>query len=190
MALADDLWVFGYGSLIWRPGFVFRESRPATVYGWHRAFCVYSEHYRGTAAQPGLVLGLDRGGSCRGVLFRVARAEREATLAYLRERELVTHVYKERLVPIRLPEGKVMAVTYVADPEHRQYAGGLGFAEQVELIAAAQGIAGRCRDYLAATVTEIERLGLADGALHRLHKAVQARPEAPLGDHAVAHLAG
>ncbi|MDD3446211.1 MAG: gamma-glutamylcyclotransferase [Zavarzinia sp.] len=187
---AGDLFVFGYGSLIWRPGFPYLGVQPAILHGYHRAFCIYSEHYRGTPARRGLVLGLDRGGCCRGMVFRVAAEARDATLAYLRERELVTHVYKERVMPVRTAAGTVPALTYVADPAHGQYAGKLPFDDQVRIIAEAEGSAGRNRDYLAATVAELERLGLHDDRLHRLDKAVRARPEAPLGDHPVAHLQG
>ncbi|PWR25110.1 gamma-glutamylcyclotransferase [Zavarzinia aquatilis] len=188
--LSGDLFVFGYGSLIWRPGFSYLDCRPATLRGYHRAFCIYSHHYRGTCERPGLVLGLDRGGSCRGVVFRVAAAERDATLAYLRERELVTNVYIEKVLPVRSDAGSHAAVTYVADRAHEQYAGGLDFERQVAMIAGAEGIAGRNRDYLAATVDEITRLGLGDSALHRLRQAVDAVPAEAMGDHAVAHLQG
>jgi len=184
-----DLWVFGYGSLMWRPGFAYLGVRAGTVHGWHRSFSIYTTHYRGTPARPGLVLGLDRGGSCRGLVFQVAAGERAATLAYLRERELVTHVYLERMVPVLTDQGAVSAVTYVVDPRHEQYAGKLPFDEQVRLIAGAEGIAGRNRDYLAATVAELDRLAIADSLIHRLHKAVEAVPEAqPLGDRPVTHL--
>ncbi|PWR18922.1 gamma-glutamylcyclotransferase [Zavarzinia compransoris] len=190
MAAAGDCWVFAYGSLIWRPGFAFLEAVPATLHGYHRAFCIYSHHYRGTPERRGLVLGLARGGSCRGMAFRVAADAWAETLGYLRERELVTNVYKERLLPVRLAAGVVEAVTYVADPGHEQYARGLTFEDQVRMIAGAAGIAGRNRDYLAATVQEMERLGLGDGVLHRLNRAVQALPEAPLGEHEIARHAG
>lgn len=190
MAAAADGWVFAYGSLIWKPGFPFLEALPATLHGYHRAFCIYSFHYRGTPERRGLVLGLARGGSCRGMAFRVAASDWPATLDYLRERELVTNVYKERVVPVRTGQGVVPAVTYVADPAHEQYAHGLGFDEQVRMIAGAAGIAGRNRDYLAATVQEMERLGLGDGLLHRLNRAVQAIPAPPLGEHDIARHAG
>ena len=119
-----DLWVFGYGSLMWRPGFAYVERRPALLRGWRRRLCVYSHVYRGTAERPGLVLGLDRGGACRGVAFRVEAALAEATVRYLRERELVTAVYLERVVPVTLDDGRrVSALTYLADRAHGQYAG-------------------------------------------------------------------
>lgn len=186
MSRSQDLYVFAYGSLIWRPDFAFLEAVPATLHGWHRAFCVYSTHYRGTAARPGLVLGLDRGGSCRGLVYRVAGDAVAETLAILRAREQVNYVYLEQTVPLRTPRGPVAAVTYAIDRSHAQYAGKLPFETQVAMIARAEGLAGRNRDYLAATAAELRRLGLADRALDRLEAAVAATPTPPLGDHMVA----
>src|ERR1700704_6776340 len=120
-----DLWVFGYGSLMWRPGFEFIEKVPARLIGEHRALCVYSFVHRGTPENPGLVLGLDRGGGCRGIAYRVAAARREATLAYLREREQVTKVYLETMRRVTLASGEANAVVYVVDRGHPQYAGRL-----------------------------------------------------------------
>ena len=94
---ADDLWVFGYGSLIWRPGFDFLERVPARLIGAHRALCVFSHVHRGTPGRPGLVLGLDFGGACRGVAYRVAAKKRADTIAYLRAREQATNVYRETM---------------------------------------------------------------------------------------------
>ena len=124
----SDFWVFGYGSLMWRPGFPHRERVPALLGGAHRALCIYSWVHRGTQARPGLVLGLDRGGSCRGVAYRVDGGARDEVIAYLRERELVTAVYHETWRPVRLLAAgnrAVRALTYVADREHAQYAGRL-----------------------------------------------------------------
>src|SRR4051794_23010766 len=121
-----DLWVFGYGSLMWRPGFPHVERRHASLYGYHRSLCVLSHVHRGTPERPGLVLGLDRGGRCLGVAFRVAAREAEATVAYLRGREQVTAVYLERRLPIRLDDGRrVEALAYAVDRRHPQYAGAL-----------------------------------------------------------------
>src|SRR6201995_4229898 len=106
MAGSEDLWVFGYGSLIWRPGFSFAERRIATIHGYHRSLCIYSHVHRGTPERPGLVLGLDRGGACAGVAFRVAAARRVETLGYLRERELVTSVYREALLRTLIDDGR------------------------------------------------------------------------------------
>ena len=125
---AGDLWVFGYGSLMWRPGFDFVERVDARLIGAHRALCVYSFVHRGTPERPGLVLGLDRGGACRGIAFRVAAAKRAETVAYLRAREQVTMVYREFVRPVRLktnPERAVPALCYMVDRSHPQYAGRL-----------------------------------------------------------------
>src|SRR5437762_8819677 len=123
---AGDLWVFSYGSLMWRPDFPFIERVEARLIGAHRALCVYSFVHRGTPERPGLVLGLDRGGSCRGVAFRVEAQRAAATIAYLRAREQVTAVYVERRVRVRLDdEREVEALTYVVDRRHVQYAGKL-----------------------------------------------------------------
>ena len=119
-----SLWVFGYGSLMWRPGFAYARRCKATLRGWRRSLCVYSHVYRGSPERPGLVLGLDRGGACAGVAFEVAEALRETTMRYLREREQATAVYLERIAPITLECGeRVPALTYVADRLHEQYAG-------------------------------------------------------------------
>src|SRR6202451_3621097 len=113
---AEDLWVFGYGSLMWHPGFEFLERIPARLIGLHRALCVYSFVHRGTPERPGLVLGLDRGGACQGIAFRVASADRAKTIAYLRAREQVTSVYRESVRRITFkgePARQVPALCYV-----------------------------------------------------------------------------
>ena len=164
----DDFWVFAYGSLMWHPGFPFLDGRPALLRGYHRSFCVFSHHYRGTPEQPGLVLGLARGGSCRGIAFRVARAEAASVQAYLDERELVTYAYQPRSLTVALPEGSVTAYTYVADPAHAQYAGDLGVERSAEIIMRAEGCAGLNRDYLINTVRRLETEGFVDRNLHAL----------------------
>ena len=129
-----DLWVFGYGSLMWRPGFEFIERVPARLIGEHRALCVYSFVHRGTPEKPGLVLGLDRGGACRGIAFRVAEKHSTATIAYLREREQVTSVYREVKRSVWLENEareRVSALVYVVDRGHAQYAGRLSLTEAV-----------------------------------------------------------
>ena len=166
----SDLWVFGYGSLMWRPGFPFLEARPGRLIGFHRALCVYSVFHRGTNERPGLVLGLDRGGSCRGVAFRVAAAEREEVLAYLRKRELVTDVYLERVRPVAIEGASeaVEAVTYLVDRKHRQYAGVLPYERLLELVRAGSGESGANRDYVLQTAAHLDELGIADATLARL----------------------
>ena len=166
-----DLWVFGYGSLIWRPGFEFIEQVPARLIGEHRALCVYSFDHRGTPEKPGLVLGLDRGGACRGVAFRVAAKRRESTIDYLRSREQTTHVYREVMRSVWLDNearGRVSALTYVVDRGHVQYAGRLPLLEQFRIVQQGHGRSGNNRDYVLSTVKAIEAEGFRDGQLHRL----------------------
>ena len=174
LAPNGDLWVFGYGSLMWRPGFDHIDVQPAMLGGYHREFCIYSHHHRGTPDHPGLVLGLDRGGCCRGLAFRVAAAHVEATVAYLDERELVTSAYKPRTLPVRLGDGKVPAYTFVADRTHPQYAGHLDAAAAAAIIMDAQGQSGLNRDYLINTVRHLENLGFTDGRVHKLLERVEA----------------
>jgi cation transport protein ChaC len=174
-----DLWVFGYGSLIWRPGFEFLEQIEARLIGAHRALCVYSFMHRGTPEKPGLVLGLDRGGTCRGVAFRVAAPRRAATIAYLREREQVTSVYLERMRPVWLkgePELRVSALCYMVDRSHAQYAGRLTLDQQFHHVQQGHGHAGPNRDYVVATVTALEALGLREGELHVLAQRLKNAP--------------
>ncbi|MFQ5954693.1 MAG: gamma-glutamylcyclotransferase [Kiloniellales bacterium] len=174
LAPGQDAWVFGYGSLMWDPGFAHEEVQPALLYAYHRAFCIYSHRYRGTPERPGLVLGLDCGGSCRGRAYRVAGDRAAETLEYLWDREMVSGVYLPRRVSVRLARGRVECWTFVADRNHVQYAGALGLEEQVGLILQGCGDNGRCRDYLANTVRHLDELGIEDGPLHRLMALVEA----------------
>lgn len=164
-----DLWVFAYGSLIWKPGFAFIEQSPARLIGEHRSLCIYSMVHRGTYEKPGLVLGLDRGGACQGLAFRVAATERKATVSYLREREQVTGVYREVLRSVWLKGGaRVSALAYVADRSHDQYAGRLTLDEQLRLVRQGHGAYGPNDEYVIATVTALEAHGIRDVPLHRL----------------------
>jgi cation transport protein ChaC len=176
-----DLWVFGYGSLMWRPGFDFLERVPARLIGLHRALCVYSFVHRGTPEQPGLVLGLDRGGACRGIAYRVAANDRAKTVAYLRGREQVTSVYLETTRQIRLegdPQRQVAALCYVVDRGHPQYAGRLSLAEQLHFVRQGHGRSGANRDYVLATVPALEALGYRETALHLLADRLKGVHEA------------
>lgn len=158
-----DFWVFGYGSLIWRPGFAHVETRRARLHGFRRSLCVYSWFHRGTPERPGLVLGLDRGGSCIGLAFRVPGELRDEVLAYLRERELVTNVYLERTLAVRLDDGEtVNAICYVVDREHEQYAGSLTTTDAVAVVKGAAGQSGINEDYVLSTLTHLEALGIRD----------------------------
>ncbi len=202
MKQSGEVWVFAYGSLMWDPGFAYLEAAPALLRGYHRAFCIYSFVYRGTEARPGLVLGLDRGGACKGMAFRIAAAEGAGVLDYLDAREKVTDVYVRRAVPITvggaaisaggrplsaggrpLSAGgrKVTAHTYVADREHHQYAGKQTLEDAAALIAQGMGVGGSNRDYLESTVNHLDELGITDGPLHQLHALVRGMAEVQAG---------
>ncbi|TPN49658.1 gamma-glutamylcyclotransferase [Mesorhizobium sp. B1-1-4] len=158
-----DFWVFGYGSLIWRPGFAHVETRRARLHGYRRALCVYSFVHRGTRESPGLVLGLDRGGSCVGLAFRVPGELRDEVIAYLRERELVTNVYLERMLNVRLDGGgTVEAVAYIVDRNHEQYAGALDAAHAADVVRGAVGQSGNNEDYVSSTLDHLRALGIRD----------------------------
>jgi glutathione-specific gamma-glutamylcyclotransferase len=181
---AEDLWVFGYGSLLWQPGFAFMERVPARLIGAHRALCVYSFVHRGTPEQPGLVLGLDRGGACRGIAFRVAAADRPATLGYLRGREQVTKVYRESVRSVWLegdPQQRVPALCYVVDRGHPQYAGRLTLAQQLHYIRQGHGQSGPNRDYVLETVHALEALGYRESELHLLAERLKGVHETHAG---------
>ncbi len=178
---AGDLWVFGYGSLMWRPGFDFLERTEARLVGAHRALCVYSFVHRGTPERPGLVLGLDLGGACRGVAYRVAAARRAETIAYLRRREQVTMVYRECVRPIWLkcePMRRVPALCYMVDRSHAQYAGRLTLDQQLHHVRQGHGQSGANRDYVVSTVAALEALGLCETELHLLAERLKGIHEA------------
>ncbi len=174
----DNIWVFAYGSLMWRPEFEFIEAEPALLRGYHRAFCIYSYIYRGSPDHPGLVLGLDAGGSCLGRAFRLAAEAAPDILAAIDVREMIYQVYRERRLPITLIErdGKprVRAQTYVADRAGPQYTGKLKPARMAELIRQGEGTAGSAREYLANTVHHLNQIGLPDSRLQALLQDVNA----------------
>ncbi|MDR6952338.1 cation transport protein ChaC [Ancylobacter sp. 3268] len=165
---ATDLWVFGYGSLMWNPGFAHEEAVPARLIGAHRSLCVLSVHWRGTAERPGLVLGLDRGGSCVGLAFRVAAARAEATIAYLREREQVTKIYREATRRVWLRDGSqrsVPALAFLVDRGHAQYAGAMGREQRLHLVRQGHGVGGPNVDYVRATARHLADLAIVDDEL-------------------------
>jgi cation transport protein ChaC len=178
---AEDLWVFGYGSLMWRPGFDFLERRNARLVGAHRALCVYSFVHRGTPERPGLVLGLDRGGNCRGIAYRVAAGKRAETVAYLRAREQVTLVYREAVRAVWLdddPQQAIHALCYMVDRGHRQYAGRLPVQRQLHFVRQGHGRSGACRDYVLAAVKELDAQGIRDDDLALLAERLKGTHEA------------
>ncbi|MEQ8823263.1 MAG: gamma-glutamylcyclotransferase [Filomicrobium sp.] len=166
-----DLWVFGYGSLMWRPGFDYEERVRARVHGYSRSFCVYSVHHRGVEGRPGLVLGLDRGGSCEGIAYRVSAEKSAATLSYLRAREQVNGVYREARITISLLEGEkrdVFGLTYVAERAHPSYVPAMPLSKQARLISTARGLSGQNVAYLVNTWAHLEELGIRDKTFERL----------------------
>jgi glutathione-specific gamma-glutamylcyclotransferase len=167
----NDLWIFGYGSLMWRPGFEYVESLRARLTGYRRCFCIYTTNHRGTPARPGLVLGLDRGGVCDGVAYRVAPADARATAEYLRVREQVNGVYREAHVPVTLDGPKhreVLAQAYIVERAHPSYTGPLSLRAQAQLIRGARGISGNNLDYLINTLAHLDTLGIAEPELNRV----------------------
>ena len=170
------LWVFGYGSLLWNPGFPVAERRLARLDGFARSFCMSSIHHRGTVKNPGLVLALDpqSDAACNGLAFRVPDDHAEATVGYLRERELISSAYVERLLDITLSDGaQVTALVYVVDTAHEQYVGGIALEEQARIISTAIGGRGPNTEYLWNTVDHLEELGIGDDDLSWL--AVRVR---------------
>lgn len=169
-----DLWIFGYGSLMWDPCFSHVESRPALIYGYHRELCIYSSRWRGTPQRPGLVLGLDRGGACRGVAFRIAAAQVARSLESLWDREMRRGVYHPRLLHARLPGRTARVLAFVANPLHPGYAGTLPTERTAELIANCHGDRGPNVEYLARTLKHLTNLGVRDHHLLRVMAAVHA----------------
>ncbi|MCR8548300.1 gamma-glutamylcyclotransferase [Salipiger sp. P9] len=170
------LWVFGYGSLLWNPGFEVAEQAHALLPDYHRSFCMRSIHHRGTEADPGLVLALDErpGALCEGLALKAAEGQEAATLAYLRERELVSSAYLEKVLEVDLRDGRrIEAVTYVIDADHVQYCGGLPLEEQAAIIARAVGGRGPNTEYLYNTAGHLEELGIPDAELHWLRDRVR-----------------
>lgn len=177
-----DFWVFAYGSLMWRPDFPHKRLEPALLHGYHRAFCIQSVHYRGTKEQPGLVLGLARGGSCLGRALLVDAADGAYVANYLHEREMVTGVYIPRWVDVKIGADprrgeRVRAVAYVGDPNHEQYCSGMTEETLADIIGKSAGISGSNVDYLEATVRHLDELGIRENGLHRILRRIRAAQE-------------
>lgn len=172
----SNFWVFGYGSLMWKPGFDHLQAQPALLRGAHRSLCVYSWIHRGTQEKPGLVFGLDRGGACRGMAFEVASENREDTIAYLRAREQVTMVYLEKWRKIKLQNGEtVEALVYMVNHSHDQYAGALPLEEQLDIVTHAVGQSGKNPEYVLSTATHLEELGIKDAGVSWLAEKLSAQ---------------
>jgi len=171
-APAGDLWVFGYGSLMWSPGFRHAERRAGLVRGYHRALCILSNRYRGTAEKPGLVMGLCRGGSCWGMAFRVPAARVRRVLRALWRREMLNRVYVPTLVPVAVgPRRRIRALAFVADTSHRQFVRELDLHGRARLVAQGIGQRGRCVDYIRNTLEHMLALGVNDPHLARVLEA-------------------
>jgi len=173
-ASTEPVWIFAYGSLMWSPEIRFAEALPARVHGWHRGFCLYSPEYRGTREKPGLVLGLDRGGSCRGIAYRLAEATLADEIDYLWMREMTGFVY--HMTPVRLTteRGPTAGYAFTVRRDSTDYAGRLPPDVAARIIATSRGDRGTGRDYLVNTVRHLEQLGIRDGALHRIEQLVAA----------------
>lgn len=167
-----DLWVFGYGSLMWSPGFRYTERSAGRLRGYHRALCILSHRYRGTPERPGLVMGLCRGGSCWGMAFRVPVARASRVLGALWKREMLNRVYQPRLVPVAIGRGRrVRALAFVADPGHRYFVRELDLHGRARLVAQGIGERGPCMDYIRNTIRHMEELGVRDPHLERVLEA-------------------
>jgi cation transport protein ChaC len=174
----EPVWIFAYGSLMWNPEMPFAERRRALLHGYHRSFCLYSRDYRGTPERPGLVLGLDRGGSCQGIVYRLPPESQGPALDLVWAREMAGDVYRMRRIGVATPQGPVSAYAFAVNRACSDYAGRLSLGEAARIIAHAAGGRGTGRDYLANTVRHLEELGIADGPLHRLDKRVRALVDA------------
>jgi cation transport protein ChaC len=165
---SEDVWVFGYGSLMWNPAFAYAERRVGVLRGWHRRFCLWLEMGRGTPNNPGLMLALDRGGMCRGVAFRIPAETARSELLLIWRREMFGTAYNARWVQIRMNEASVPAVTFVVNRAHPRYAGRINDAQAAAHIATASGSLGSCASYLHNTLDHLRSLGIRDSGLQRI----------------------
>jgi glutathione-specific gamma-glutamylcyclotransferase len=173
-AMRRELWIFGYGSLMWDPGFAYVQWGPALIYGYHRALCISSHRWRGTPQQPGLVLGLARGGACRGIAFLVPRGDVEGALQYLWGREMRRRVYLPRLLRTRLPDREIRALAFIADPRHEAYTGESSIRATARRIATCCGSRGANLEYVERTVEHLCELGVRDHQLQSVLTAARA----------------
>ncbi|MXY39194.1 MAG: gamma-glutamylcyclotransferase [Rhodospirillaceae bacterium] len=173
------MWLFGYGSLMWRPGFDYAERRRATLHGRQRALCVRTVHHRGTAARPGLVMGLKPGGSCTGIAYRIAAEDAEAVAAYLRKRELDHYpVYRESAVAVELDDGRqVSATTYLPRAGHPDFLPDLGTEEQLAIVRQAEGVSGSNADYVRSAARALRELGIDEPAIFAAEAALKGRAD-------------
>ncbi|MHA6688983.1 gamma-glutamylcyclotransferase [Devosia sp. A449] len=172
-------WVFGYGSLIWNPGFPHLSAQQGLLRGAHRSLSIVSHHHRGTEEHPGLVFGLARGGSCRGMVFEVADTDWQAVRDYLQAREQVTSVYRDAMRPVHLADGRsVSALAFLVDERHEQFAGHLSLDQQLAMVRVAVGLSGRNVDYVLNTASHLRELGIRDRQLMALADLLRDEPAA------------
>jgi len=171
-----DVWVFAYGSLIWNPAFHFVEHRLGRIYGYHRRFCLWTYLGRGTLDRPGLMLGLDRGGSCQGLFYRIEAGAVEEELTLIWRREMITAAYVPTWLEGRTEDGPVRALTFTINHRHQRYAGKLDERIVVEALATAEGPIGRCCEYLFNTHDHLQELAVHDPQLARICRLVRAHP--------------
>jgi cation transport protein ChaC len=183
--LSAGVWLFGYGSLIWNPAFHFTDRLVGRIYGYHRRFCLWTHLGRGCPERPGLVLGLERGGSCQGVAFHIAPDAALEELMIVWRREMLSDAYQPRWVEVHSPLGRLPAIAFVINPAHERYARALGDAQIAETIATAAGFLGPCADYLVNTVDHLAELGIHDRPLERLRQQVLAHGAAPAAGESV-----
>jgi len=169
----DDLWIFGYGSLMWAPAFDYAERQPAMLHGWHRSFCFWTAMGRGSPALPGLMLALERGGQCQGVAYRIAPAKVHSETEVVWRREMISGVYRPQWVTVNTSKGPRRAVTFVINRGHRQYTGRLARQKVAHHVAFAEGRNGTCRDYLSNTMEHLTMLGIVDREMKELSRLVR-----------------
>jgi glutathione-specific gamma-glutamylcyclotransferase len=171
----SDIWLFGYGSLMWNPTIEYEERVPARIYGYHRQFCLWTLMGRGTKERPGLMLALQSGGSCDGFAYRVSKETAEEELSIVWNREMVSNAYVPRIVTLHTSVGNVPGIAFVINRQHERFAGKLAPENMIDALAHAEGNIGRCCDYLFSTVEHMDELGIGDGAMHDLARRVRAR---------------
>ena len=172
----NSMWVFGYGSLIWNPALYFTEKKRGTVHGYHRRFCLWSTIGRGSPSRPGLMLGLERGGSCKGIFYKIDRREIRTELDIVFRRELITAAYRPTWVSARvLGKSPFKAIAFVINRDHNRYAGMLDDETVIQTIADAKGTLGSCSDYLYETVLQLENLGMPDRHLASIARHVRQK---------------
>ena len=169
-----DVWVFGYGSLVWNPLVHHEERRVARMHGFHRSFCLWSHVNRGSLNKPGLVLGLDTGGSCRGVAFRIAHRHAVEELRLLWRREMVLGVYTPRWATVDAGNDALRAIAFFANREHANYAGKLPLETVIKTLVSARGQLGTPAEYLLETVRGLVEHGVRDPYLFELRKRLLA----------------